>query len=110
MAEDTAPDRTVEAAQRELVDSRARYMLRNEVTTNVLCANPIMQAVHNGTKASPIERCVHPSLTYTSFASMHLNPPRHLDSRVHHFATVATDWKSEIYCPYSPLETRRRLP
>ncbi|KAI1324996.1 centromere protein H (CENP-H)-domain-containing protein [Xylariaceae sp. FL0255] len=58
----TPPERTIEEAQKELADSRARYMLRNEVVANVLSANPIMQAVHNGTKASPIERDLLPLL------------------------------------------------
>jgi hypothetical protein len=49
-------ERTIETAQKELLDSQARYMLRNEVFASVISANPILQAVHNGTKASPIER------------------------------------------------------
>ncbi|KAI0187337.1 centromere protein H (CENP-H)-domain-containing protein [Xylaria flabelliformis] len=55
--------RTVEDAQKELLDSRARYTLRNEVVASVVSANPILQAVHNGTKASPIERDLLPLLT-----------------------------------------------
>lgn len=46
----------VEAARRELLHSRARYVLRNDVVESVIMANPVMQAVHNGTRASPIER------------------------------------------------------
>lgn len=53
---DATSERTVEVAQNELLDARARYMLRNEVVASVVSANPILQAVHNGTKASPIER------------------------------------------------------
>ncbi|RWA07995.1 hypothetical protein EKO27_g7102 [Xylaria grammica] len=60
---DTASGRTVEVAQQELLDSRARYVLRNEVVASVVSANPILQAVHNGTKASPIERDLLPLLT-----------------------------------------------
>ncbi|TRX98926.1 hypothetical protein FHL15_000268 [Xylaria flabelliformis] len=57
-------ERTVEDAQKELLDSRARYTLRNEVVASVVSANPILQAVHNGTKASPIEsRDLLPLLT-----------------------------------------------
>ncbi|KAI0536468.1 centromere protein H (CENP-H)-domain-containing protein [Xylaria digitata] len=65
----TSPGRTIEAAQQELLDSRARYMLRNEVVANVVCANPILQAVHYGTKASPIERDLLPLLTDRDAAS-----------------------------------------
>lgn len=46
----------VESAQNELLESRARYVLRNEVTESVVMANPVLQAVHGGTNASPIER------------------------------------------------------
>ncbi|KAI1425299.1 centromere protein H (CENP-H)-domain-containing protein [Xylaria sp. FL1777] len=60
---DTASERTIEVAQQELLESRARYMLRNEVIASVVSVNPILQAVHNGTKASPIERDLLPLLT-----------------------------------------------
>ncbi|OTA99685.1 hypothetical protein M426DRAFT_324936 [Hypoxylon sp. CI-4A] len=49
-------DESIEAAQKTLLDSRSRYVLRNQVVESVVAANPILQAVHNGTKASPIER------------------------------------------------------
>lgn len=59
--EDTRPSTQAEgdrikAAQNELLDSRARYVLRNEAVESVMIANPTMQAVHSGTNASPIER------------------------------------------------------
>ncbi|KAI0908425.1 centromere protein H (CENP-H)-domain-containing protein [Ustulina deusta] len=66
---DTTSGRTIEVAQQELLDSRARYMLRNEVVASVVSANPILQAVHDGTKASPIERDLIPLLTDRDTAS-----------------------------------------
>ncbi|KAI1302199.1 centromere protein H (CENP-H)-domain-containing protein [Xylaria venustula] len=66
---DTTSGRTVEVAQHELLESRARYVLRNEVVTNVVSVNPILQAVHNGTNASPIERDLLPLLTDRDSAS-----------------------------------------
>ncbi|KAI0205030.1 centromere protein H (CENP-H)-domain-containing protein [Astrocystis sublimbata] len=60
---DTTSRRTVEEAQKELLGSRARYTLRNEVVASVVSANPILQAVHDGTMASPIERDLLPLLT-----------------------------------------------
>ncbi|KAI0490104.1 centromere protein H (CENP-H)-domain-containing protein [Xylaria cf. heliscus] len=66
---DTTSGRTIEEAQKELLDSRARYTLRNEVVASVVSANPILQAVHNGTKASPIERDLLPLLTDRDAAS-----------------------------------------
>ncbi|KAI2463285.1 centromere protein H (CENP-H)-domain-containing protein [Annulohypoxylon bovei var. microspora] len=55
-------DGSIEAAQKALLDSRSRYVLRNQVVESVVVANPILQAVHNGTKASPIERDLLPVL------------------------------------------------
>ncbi|OTA93557.1 hypothetical protein M434DRAFT_395495 [Hypoxylon sp. CO27-5] len=52
----------IEAAQKALLDSRSRYVLRGQVVQSVISANPILQAVHNGTKASPIERDLLPVL------------------------------------------------
>ncbi|KAI0815519.1 centromere protein H (CENP-H)-domain-containing protein [Xylaria sp. FL0064] len=59
----TTPGRTVEVAQQELLESRAKYILRNEVVASVVSVNPILQAVHNGTNASPIERDLLPLIT-----------------------------------------------
>ncbi|KAI0889351.1 centromere protein H (CENP-H)-domain-containing protein [Annulohypoxylon maeteangense] len=53
---------SIEAAQKALLDSRSKYVLRNQVVESVVAANPILQAVHNGTKASPIERDLLPAL------------------------------------------------
>ncbi|OTA56498.1 hypothetical protein K449DRAFT_408455 [Hypoxylon sp. EC38] len=52
----------IEAAQKALLDSRSRYVLRDQVVQSVISANPILQAVHNGTKASPVERDLLPVL------------------------------------------------
>ncbi|KAJ2979419.1 hypothetical protein NUW58_g7205 [Xylaria curta] len=71
---DTTSGRTVEVAQEELLDSRARYILRNEVVASVVSANPILQAAHNGTKASPIERDLLPLLTDRDVTSSTLGP------------------------------------
>ncbi|KAI0152079.1 centromere protein H (CENP-H)-domain-containing protein [Hypoxylon sp. NC0597] len=57
-----AQEGNIEAAQKALLDSRSRYVLRDQVVQSVVSANPILQAVHNGTKASPIERDLLPVL------------------------------------------------
>ncbi|KAI0109491.1 centromere protein H (CENP-H)-domain-containing protein [Nemania sp. FL0031] len=85
---DTSPGRTVEVAQRELLDSRARYMLRNEVVASVVSANPILQAVHNGTKASPIERDLLPILTDRDTATSTLAPQ---NNELHSLLSDLTD-------------------
>lgn len=59
-------------AQTDLQETRAKYVLRNDVTEAVLTANPILKAVHSGTGATSIERFVLQfylcdySLTFTS--------------------------------------------
>ncbi|KAI0015882.1 centromere protein H (CENP-H)-domain-containing protein [Xylariomycetidae sp. FL0641] len=63
---------TIEDAQKALLDSRSRYVLRNEVVGSVMSANPILQAVHQGTKASPIEKDLLPLLQTRDTASSSL--------------------------------------
>lgn len=41
------------------MESRAQYILRNEVTEAVMTANPILRAVHGGPEAALIERSVY---------------------------------------------------
>lgn len=48
----------MEEAQNDLLESRARYVLRDQVTESVVMTNPVLQAVHGGTNASPIEKYV----------------------------------------------------
>ncbi|KAF4472561.1 hypothetical protein FALBO_543 [Fusarium albosuccineum] len=47
-------------AQSELLESRAKYVLRNDVVDAVVMANPILKAVHSGTETAPIERQLLP--------------------------------------------------
>ncbi|KAI0404990.1 centromere protein H (CENP-H)-domain-containing protein [Xylaria palmicola] len=88
---DTTSGRTVEVAQKELLDSRARYLLRNEVLASVVSANPILQAVHNGTKASPIERDLLPLLTDRDAVSSRLAPQ---NTELHSLLSDLTDVES----------------
>ncbi|KAI2621149.1 centromere protein H (CENP-H)-domain-containing protein [Hypoxylon sp. NC1633] len=53
----TSPENgTEEEAKKALLDSRARYALRNQVVESVISAKPVLVAVHEGAKAPPIER------------------------------------------------------
>ncbi|KAI5925327.1 centromere protein H (CENP-H)-domain-containing protein [Camillea tinctor] len=70
---DTSAERSIEAAQKDLLNSRSRYVLRNDVADSVMSANPILQAVHNGTNASPIERDLLPLLTTRDASSSTLS-------------------------------------
>ena len=51
-------DEDTRKAQSDLLEARAKYVLRNNVVEAVMMANPILKAVHNGTNTSPIERYV----------------------------------------------------
>ncbi|KAF4453852.1 hypothetical protein F53441_3538 [Fusarium austroafricanum] len=43
-------------AQSELMESRAKYILRNDVTEAVMMANPILKAVHGSEETTLLER------------------------------------------------------
>ncbi|KAM0353585.1 hypothetical protein ACHAPU_001597 [Fusarium lateritium] len=71
------PDDTVEStdeeirkAQTDLQETRAKYVLRNEVTEAVLTANPIIKAVHSGGEAASIERELQPYVERRDDASI----------------------------------------
>ncbi|KAG5989210.1 hypothetical protein E4U54_004394 [Claviceps lovelessii] len=49
-----------EQTQRDVLDARANFRLRNDVVESVMTANPILKAVHNGTNATPAERDLLP--------------------------------------------------
>lgn len=50
--------RALQTGQTALLDAQATYKLRNDAMELVMTANPILKAVHGGTNASPVERCV----------------------------------------------------
>ncbi|KAK8121274.1 hypothetical protein PG999_005394 [Apiospora kogelbergensis] len=60
---------SLEAAQEALLQTRARYILRNEVAESVLSVKPVLQAVHAGSRASPIERDLLPVVQERDAAS-----------------------------------------
>jgi len=49
-------DEQLRLAEREALEARAGYMLRNKIIENVLVADPILQAVHTGSRATSAER------------------------------------------------------
>ncbi|KAM0564443.1 hypothetical protein ACHAPJ_000656 [Fusarium lateritium] len=57
-------------AQSELLESRAKYVLRNDVVEAVVTANPILKAVHSGTEATPVERELLPYVERRDDASI----------------------------------------
>jgi hypothetical protein len=54
----------VKAAEKEVLEARAAYVLKNSIVHQVLIADPILKAVHSGELANPAERCErNPSYT-----------------------------------------------
>lgn len=49
---------TLKEAEKECLEARATYTLRQSVVEDVLMADPILKAVHSGPNATPTQRCV----------------------------------------------------
>ena len=47
----------VKATERDCVEMRSIYCLRNSIVQNVLVTNPTLKAIHSSTNANSIERC-----------------------------------------------------
>ncbi|KAH8204225.1 hypothetical protein TruAng_001645 [Truncatella angustata] len=69
---DQRQPQSIESAQNDLLESRAKYVLRNEVVESIVMANPVLQAIHGGENASPIERDLLPLLTERDTVSISL--------------------------------------
>ncbi|KAF5655906.1 hypothetical protein FHETE_11119 [Fusarium heterosporum] len=63
-------DEEIRKAQTDLQETRAKYVLRNEVTEAVLTANPILKAVHSGGEPTSIERELLPYIERRDDASI----------------------------------------
>lgn len=46
----------LQAAERDCLDARAAYLLRNSIVESVLINEPVLNAVHSGVNATPSER------------------------------------------------------
>ncbi|KAK3337338.1 centromere protein H (CENP-H)-domain-containing protein [Cercophora scortea] len=55
-----SPPRRGETTQLHLLEAKAALALRNDVVESVMTVQPILEAVHNGTQASPVERDLSP--------------------------------------------------
>jgi len=51
-------DEQLRLAEREALEARAGYMLRNKIIENVLTVDPILQAIHSGSRATSAEEYV----------------------------------------------------
>ena len=56
----------LEAADRECLEARAAYILRQSVVEDVLIADPILKAIHSGANASSTEQYVAETCCYPS--------------------------------------------
>ncbi|CAK7268237.1 hypothetical protein SEPCBS119000_002958 [Sporothrix epigloea] len=63
------PPDDIATLQKQLLEARAAYILRNEVVDSVLTVNPVLKAVHGATRASPIERDLLPAIEQRDAAS-----------------------------------------
>ncbi|QPC74860.1 hypothetical protein HYE68_005612 [Fusarium pseudograminearum] len=71
-SDDTAlfTDEETQKAQSDLLETRAQYVLRNDVTEAVVTANPILKAVHSNAETAPIERELLPFIQRRDEASV----------------------------------------
>lgn len=52
---DGDPHTQIKAAEKDCLEARAAYLLRNSIIENVLVADPILKAIHSGINATPAE-------------------------------------------------------
>ncbi|KAF2133304.1 hypothetical protein P153DRAFT_307982 [Dothidotthia symphoricarpi CBS 119687] len=57
-------------AQREAMEAKAEYEIRNRITHNVLVMDPVLKAVHGSEQASFIEKRIRPLITENDAVSM----------------------------------------
>ncbi|KAH7041917.1 centromere protein H (CENP-H)-domain-containing protein [Macrophomina phaseolina] len=65
--------RQLVVAEREAMEARATYLLRNKITDQVLITDPVIKAVHGGSQASYEERRLLPHLHARDVLSLHLS-------------------------------------
>ena len=49
----------IKAVERDCVETRSIYCLRNSIVQNVLVTNPTLKAIHSSTNANSTEKCHH---------------------------------------------------
>lgn len=57
LSDDTLEEHLI-TAEREALEARSRYLLRNKIVQSVLVTNPILKAVHGGANTSSAEQWV----------------------------------------------------
>ncbi len=59
-------------AEKEYLEARAAYVLRQSVVEDVLIADPILKAIHSGANATPTERYVVHTKSVAVLLSLHM--------------------------------------
>lgn len=57
-------------AEKESLDARAAYLLKENIVKNVVQAGPLLKSIHAGGKASPMERNLHPLIDQRDILSI----------------------------------------
>ena len=61
----------VKIAEKECLEARATYSLKQSVVEDVLIVDPVLKAVHSGLKATPTERyAISPEVSMTRHPSL----------------------------------------
>ena len=64
----------VKIAEKECLEAKATYSLKQSVVEDVLIVDPVLKAVHSGLKATPTER-YHISLGFSMMVRTRLYAP-----------------------------------
>lgn len=58
----------IKTLERECLEARSTYLLRESIVKNVVLADPTLKAVHSGSNANPTEQCGHLIRTHHPFS------------------------------------------
>ncbi|TKA64330.1 hypothetical protein B0A49_08288 [Cryomyces minteri] len=64
-------DALLQAAEREALEARAAYLIRNKIVQSVLVTDPVLKAVHAGLNTTPAERKLLPLLHQRDILAMY---------------------------------------
>lgn len=60
----------IKKAERDLLEARSKYTLRNQIIQNVIITDPVLKAVHSGADATELERRLLPLIIERDSLSM----------------------------------------
>lgn len=83
----------IEAAEQALLEARTTYMLRNNITRNVLVADPILKSIHEASSANAVERRLLPLIHERDAVSL---THSHLSTKLHSLQHKYSKLEAEI--------------